>query len=136
MADVSNKSGVEKIVALAESKIGSTYVRGAKGPNSFDCSGFVYWCLKNAGVSTSYMTSIMWRSTSRFSRFTDMGSIQRGDILVFSGETDSSGHVGIYLGGGKMVDASSSEGQVRLSSSVLNSGGYWGRHFICAYHVF
>ena len=82
------------------------------------------------------MTSIAWRSTSRYSRFTDMGSIQRGDILVFSGETDSAGHVGIYLGGGKMVDASSSEGQVRLSSSVLNSGGYWSRHFICAYHVF
>ena len=52
-----------------------------------------------------------------------MGSIQRGDILVFSGESDSAGHVGIYLGGGKMVDASSSEGQVRLSSSVLSSGG-------------
>ena len=135
-SNVSDKYGVEKLVALAESKIGSKYVRGAKGSNTFDCSGFVYWCLKNSGVSTSYMTSIMWRSTSRFSRFTDMGSIQRGDILVFSGETDSSGHVGIYLGGGKMVDASSSEGQVRLSSSVLNSGGYWGRHFICAYHVF
>ena len=135
-SSVSDKSGVEKLVALAESKIGSKYVRGAKGSNSFDCSGFVYWCLKNAGVNTSYMTSIMWRSTSRFSRFTDMGSIQRGDILVFSGESDSAGHVGIYLGGGKMIDASSSEGQVRLSSSVLSSGGYWTRHFICAYHVF
>jgi len=133
---ISDKSGVEKLVALAESKIGSKYVRGAKGPSSFDCSGFVYWCLKNAGVSTSYMTSIMWRSTSRFSRFTDMDSIQRGDILVFSGESDSAGHVGIYLGGGKMIDASSSEGQVRQSSSVLSSGGYWSRHFICAYHVF
>ena len=133
---VSDLAGVEKLVSLAESKIGSKYVRGAKGPSSFDCSGFVYWCLKNAGVSTSYMTSYMWRSTSIFSRFTDMGSIQRGDILVFSGESDSAGHVGIYLGGGKMVDASSSEGQVRQSSSVLSSGGYWSRHFICAYHVF
>ncbi len=133
---VSDKSGVEKLVSLAESKVGSKYVRGAKGPNTFDCSGFVFWCLKNSGVSTSYMTSIMWRSTSRYSRFTDMGSIQRGDILVFSGESDSTGHVGIYLGGGKMIDASSSEGQVRQSSSVLNSGGYWSRHFICAYRVF
>ncbi len=136
VADVSDKSGVEKLVALAESKLGSTYVRGAKGPNTFDCSGFVYWCLKNAGVSTSYMTSIAWRSTSRFQRMTSMGSLQRGDILVFSGSTDSDGHVGIYLGGGKMVDASSSEGKVRQSSSVLNSGGYWSTHFICAYRVF
>ncbi len=133
---ISDKSGVEKLVALAESKVGSKYVRGAKGPNSFDCSGFVYWCLKNAGISTSYMTSSMWRSTTRFSRFTDMGSIQRGDILVFSGDSEGAGHVGIYIGGGKMYDASSSEGQVRLSSSVLKSGGYWENHFICAYHVF
>ena len=136
VADVSDKSGVEKIVALAESKVGCSYVRGAKGPNSFDCSGFVYWCLKNSGVSTSYMTSIAWRSTSRFQRMTDMGSLQRGDILVFSGSTASDGHVGIYLGGGKMIDASSSEGKVRQSSSVLNSGGYWSSHFICAYRVF
>lgn len=135
-SSVSNKTGVEKLVALAESKLGSKYVRGAKGPNTFDCSGFVYWCLKNAGVSTSYMTSIMWRTTSRYERVTSMSSIQRGDILVFSGETDSSGHVGIYIGNGKMYDASSSEGKVRLSSSVLNSGGYWTRHFICAYRVF
>lgn len=135
-SSASDKTGVEKLVALAESKIGSKYVRGAKGSNTFDCSGFVYWCLKNAGVNTSYMTSIAWRSTSRFSRVSGMGSIERGDILVFSGSTDSDGHVGIYLGGGKMVDASSSEGQVRQSSSVLSSGGYWSSHFICAYRVF
>ena len=135
-ASASDKTGVEKLVALAESKIGCKYVRGAKGSNTFDCSGFVYWCLKNAGVSTSYMTSIAWRSTSRFSKVSGLGSIERGDILVFSGSTASDGHVGIYLGGGKMIDASSSEGQVRQSSSVLSSGGYWSSHFICAYRVF
>ena len=135
-SSASDKTGVEKLVALAESKIGCKYVRGAKGSNTFDCSGFVYWCLKNAGVNTSYMTSIAWRSTSRFSRVSGMGSIERGDILVFSGSTASDGHVGIYLGGGKMIDASSSEGQVRQSSSVLSSGGYWSSHFICAYRVF
>lgn len=136
VASASNKTGVEKLVALAESKIGSKYVRGAKGPNTFDCSGFVYWCLKNSGVSTSYMTSIAWRTTSRYQRISSIGSIERGDILVFSGETSSTGHVGIYLGGGSMIDASSSEGQVRRSSTVLSSGGYWSKHFICAYRVF
>lgn len=50
-----------------------------------------------------------------------MGSIQRGDILVFSGDSDGAGHVGIYLGGGKMVDASSSEGQVRQSSPLCST---------------
>lgn len=136
VASAANKTGVEKLVALAESKIGSKYVRGAKGPNTFDCSGFVYWCLKNSGVSASYITSIAWRSTDRYQRISSIGSIERGDILVFSGETASTGHVGVYLGGGSMIDASSSEGQVRRSSTVLSSGGYWSKHFICAYRVF
>lgn len=135
-SSTANKTGVEKLVALAESKIGSKYVRGAKGPNTFDCSGFVYWCVKNSGVSLSYMTSVAWRTTSRFQRITSMGSIQRGDVLVFSGETSSTGHVGIYIGGGKMIDASSSEGEVRRSTTVLSSGGYWSKHFICAYRIF
>ena len=135
-AAASDKTGVEKIVALAESKIGCKYVRGAKGPNSFDCSGFVYWCIKNSGVSASYMTSIAWRTTDRYSKVSSMDSIQRGDIIVFSGSTADAGHVGIYLGGGQMIDASSSEGEVRKSSSVLKSGGYWESHFICAYRIF
>ena len=82
------------------------------------------------------MTSIAWRTTSRYQRVSSMGSIQRGDILVFSGSTSDSGHVGIYLGGGQIIDASSSEGEVRKSSSVLKSGGYWEIHFICAYRIF
>lgn len=82
------------------------------------------------------MTSIAWRSTSRYSRITSLNSMSRGDILVFSGDSASQGHVGIYLGGGKMIDASSSEGKVRQSSSVLKSGGYWAKHFICGYRVF
>lgn len=39
------------IVQAALTKAGCKYVWGAKGPNRFDCSGFVYWCLKEAGVS-------------------------------------------------------------------------------------
>jgi len=127
---------VEKLIALAESKLGCEYVRGAKGPNTFDCSGFVYWCMKNAGISCSYQTSIMWRTCSRYQKITSMSSIERGDILVFSGSTSATGHVGIYIGSGKMIDASSSQGEVRTSTTVLKSGGYWSQHFICAYRVF
>ena len=129
-ANIANKTGAEKAIAIAESKLGCAYVRGAKGPNTFDCSGFVYYCLKNAGVSCNYMTSSQWASTTRYSRITSLSSAQRGDILVFSG------HVGIYLGGGRMIDASSSDGKVRQSSSVLKEGSYWQNNFICACRVF
>ena len=127
--------GVEKLISIAESKIGSPYVRGAKGPNRFDCSGFVYWCMKQAGFSGGYMTSITWRSCTRFPRINSMSQIQRGDILVFKGNSADTGHVGIYLGGGKMIDASSGAGQVRITTSVL-SGNYWKQHFLMAYRIY
>ena len=126
-------SGVEGLIAAAESRLGCPYVRGAKGPNSFDCSGFVYWCLKQAGVNQSYMTSVRWRTCSKYTRITDMNALKRGDILVFSGSSDSTGHVGIYMGGGKMIDAGSSAGCVLIRSSIYTS--YWKSHFLMAYRI-
>ena len=131
----SSARGVDKLISIAESKLGSPYSRGAKGPNRFDCSGFVYWCMKQAGFSGGYMTSITWRSCTRYPRINSMSQIQRGDILVFKGNSMDSGHVGIYLGGGKMIDASSGAGQVRITNSVL-SGSYWKQHFLMAYRIY
>ena len=109
-------------------------MRGAKGPNSFDCSGFVYWCLNQAGVKQSYMTSIAWRSCTKYQRITSMNSIKRGDVLVFKGKSMATGHVGIYLGNGRMIDASSSKGKVRITESLF-SGSYWKDHFLMAYRI-
>ena len=126
--------GKEAFIKIAESKLGCRYVRGAKGPNRFDCSGFVYWCLNQAGVKQSYMTSIMWRKCTKYQRITSMSDIRRGDVLVFKGKSMSSGHVGIYLGSGKMIDASSTKGKVRVTDSILSSD-YWKSHFLMAYRI-
>ena len=131
----SSGRGVEKLIEIAQSKKGCRYVSGAKGPNTFDCSGFVYYCLKESGVKISYMTSIGWRTTSRFTRIDSLSSCKRGDLLVFSGSSMATGHVGIYLGSGSMIDAGSSAGCVRITSTVL-SGSYWPSHFLMAYRVF
>ena len=130
-----NLKGVEKLIKIAESKVGCKYVRGAKGPNQFDCSGFVYWCLNQAGVKQSYMTSIVWRSCSKYKRINSMSSLKRGDILVFKGNSMATGHVGIYLGDGKMIDASSSRGQVRITDSNILKSTYWKEHFLMAYRI-
>lgn len=123
----SSGSMVNRIISIAKSKIGSRYVYGAKGPNTFDCSGFVYWVLNRAGIRQSYMTSYSWQSTGRYQRISSMSSIRRGDIISFRG------HVGIALGNGQMVDASSSQGRVRITS--INSS-YWLNHFECAYRIY
>ncbi len=126
--------GKEAFIEIAQSKLGCKYVRGAKGPNKFDCSGFVFWCLNQAGVKQSYMTSIAWRSCTKYKRITSMKDIKRGDVLVFKGSSMAKGHVGIYLGNGSMIDASSSKGKVRITNSILSSK-YWSDHFLMAYRI-
>ena len=81
------------IVSAAWSKVGCSYVYGATGPNAYDCSGFVQYCYAQAGISlprTSYDQGACGTTTS---------NPQAGDIVCWGG------HVGIYIGGGMMIDA-------------------------------
>lgn len=118
--------GVGSLISVAQSKLGCPYVWGAKGPNSFDCSGFVYWCLNQVGVKQSYITSAGWRNVGRYTRINNFSDIQAGDIVVVSG------HVGIAAGGGTVIDASSSNG--RVIHHAL--GSWWANNFICAWRIF
>ncbi len=119
-------ASVTNLLAIARSKLGCPYVWGAKGPNSFDCSGFVYWCLNNAGVSQSYLTSSGWRSVGKYSRVSSYYDLQPGDIIVVSG------HVGIISTDGYLIDASSSNG--RVIERPL--GTWWANHFIVGWRIF
>ena len=123
----STSSGVNRFISVAMSKLGSKYVLGAKGPNQFDCSGFVYWCLNQAGVKQSYMTSYYWQRTTRYKRINSMSELRRGDVISYKG------HVGICAGNGYMIDASSSNGKVVYRSY---QSSYWRRVFVCGYRIF
>ena len=118
--------GASALISAASSKLGSPYVWGAKGPNSFDCSGFVYWCLNQVGVNQSYLTSSGWRNVGRYTKITNFNDIQAGDIVVVRG------HVGIAAGGGTVIDASSSNGRV-VHRSLSQ---WWANNFICAWRIF
>ena len=85
-------------IGSAYAAIGSPYVWGAAGPNSFDCSGLVCWCYGyGRGRSTYDMISSLQASGDWK---TSLDQLNPGD-LVFT----SPGHVGIYLGGGQMIHA-------------------------------
>lgn len=122
--DTSGPAG--NLISIAASKLGCPYVWGAKGSNSFDCSGFVYWCLNQAGVSQSYLTSSGWRNPGRYEMVSSFDNIRAGDIVVVSG------HVGIAAGNGTVIDASSSNGRVVHRS--LSS--WWRNNFIVAWRIF
>ncbi len=133
-APSANISGAnaDSLVSVAQSKLGSDYSRGAKGPGSFDCSGFVYWCLNEIGIDQGYMTSYAWRTTDNYTRLDSLDDVRKGDIIVFK-MSSSSGHVGIAISDDTMVDASSSNDAVVQRSFKTD---YWYDTFYCAYRIF
>ncbi len=123
----SSGGSLDAFISAAKSKLGCPYVRGGKGPDEFDCSGFVYWCLRQAGVSQKYLTSSGWRSVSNYQRVSSISDLRRGDVIVFEG------HVAIAMGDGTMIDASSSQGEVVHRSCT----GNWSyENFIVAWRIF
>ncbi len=120
---------IDKFIAAANSKIGCEYVLGAKGPNKFDCSGFVYWCLKQAGVGGTRLNAYGYSRKSNWKLIESIGRLKRGDILFFRSDSNKNvNHTGIYVGGGNMIDASSGNGKV-VKRPI---SAYFKRNFVCA----
>ncbi len=122
----STSASVSALISVAKSKLGSPYVYGSKGPNSFDCSGFVYWCLNQIGVKQSYITSSAWRNVGKYQKVSKFSNIKAGDIVVVRG------HVGIAAGNGMVIDASSSSGKI----VYRDLGAWWKSNFIVAWRIF
>lgn len=117
---------VQALINVAKSKVGSPYVWGSKGPNSFDCSGFIYWSLNQVGVRQSYLTSSGWRSIGKYKKISNYDDIQPGDIIV------EKGHMGIAAENGTVIDASSGNGKVVFRKRT----SWWRENFIVAWRIF
>lgn len=91
----------------------------------FDCSGLVNWAHYQAGVNIGSNTT---KSLCGVGTQVDRGSMQAGDIILFSSNGSYSGvhHVGIYIGGNRMVHAPSSGKPVQVATL---GNGYWQRQF-------
>jgi peptidoglycan DL-endopeptidase CwlO len=92
----------------ALSKVGAPYRYGAAGPNAFDCSGLVYWSFKQAGVSLPRSS----RAQSRVGKPVSRDQLRAGDLVFFYKPVS---HVGIYIGDGKIVHASTRKAPVKIS---------------------
>ena len=119
----------DRIITFAQTKLGSPYVWGATGPNSFDCSGFVGYVFKNAAnVNLPRVSSSQATFRPRISSM----NMKKGDLLFF--ETTGKGrisHVGIYMGNGQFIHASS--GSKRVTVSSLDSNFYI--HLVNLYYL-
>ncbi len=98
--------GAASAVAEARRQIGKPYSWGAAGPGSFDCSGLTMWAWRAGGKSLPHSSRAQYSSTTHVSA----ADVQIGDLMFFGNPIH---HVGLYSGGGNMVDAPHSGAYVR-----------------------
>jgi cell wall-associated NlpC family hydrolase len=122
LSGTSSSSLRSQIVNNAKKHLGTPYVWGGNQPGGFDCSGFTEYIYKQSGISLPRTTTEQYQK----GYYVDKSNLQPGD-LVFLANTYRSGisHVGIYIGNGSMIHASSSKG---ITISDL-SGSYYTKHY-------
>lgn len=96
------------VIQAALSRIGSPYSWGGSGPNAFDCSGLVMWSFQQAGISLPHSSQALANGGQPVS----MDQIQPGDLVTYYSDAS---HVGIYIGDGMMVHASTYGTPVRVA---------------------
>ncbi|MFE6870679.1 NlpC/P60 family protein [Kitasatospora sp. NPDC057692] len=111
-APAANGSRAAAAIAAAESKLGSPYVYGATGPNSFDCSGLTGWAYAQAGVSLPRTSQAQANAGTQIG--SDISKAQPGDLVIFYGDRH---HVGIYVGGGQVIHAPKPGASVRYEAA-------------------
>ncbi|MGW4028563.1 NlpC/P60 family protein [Streptomyces sp. NPDC004838] len=96
--------------AAGQSKIGTPYVFGASGPNSFDCSGFTSWAFAQAGVAIPRTSQAQ---ASAGTRIYSQSQLKQGDLVIFYGDMH---HVGFYAGNGQVLHSPRTGAVVRYES--------------------
>ncbi len=111
---------ISKLYEVANNQLGKKYVWAASGPDSFDCSGFTMYVYKTAmGIDLPHSS----KSQSDVGTSVSKSDLELGDLVFF--DTDKDGdisHVGIYIGEGNFIHASSAKKKVMVSS--LDEGFY------------
>ena len=133
--EMSNAEKIDCVLATAEALYGRPYAEASQPPDSFNSAGFVAFCFAQVDVALP-LTAHGQGFDGDYAVVTGAANLQRGDIVCFdtdSSDENPSDHTGIYLGDGYFVHASSSAGQVVVSS--LSSGYYksafsWGRRIL------
>ena len=125
-------SKIEYTIYVAQNLIGAPYRESSRPPKSFDCATFTHWCYGKAKSGSVKGSSKSQGYDDRYDKITDVDDLERGDLVCFDTVVDSdlSDHVGIYLGDGYFIHASSVAKMVitsRLDQGYYNRVFSWGR---------
>jgi cell wall-associated NlpC family hydrolase len=110
-----------RVLKVARDQLGDRYSAGATGPNAFDCSGFTRYVYKVAtGKSLPHQSRSQYGVVKRI----PLKQAKPGDLVFFF--RNGAHHVGIYIGGKKMIDAAGYGEGVKVSPIT---GSWWGSTF-------
>ena len=108
-------SGAQAAIDFARAQIGKPYVWAAAGPDSYDCSGLTMRAWEHGGVYMGHYTGSQYEQAAKIS----LGDLRPGDLVFFGSDKSdyrSIYHVGLYIGGGDMIEAPFTGENVRISS--------------------
>ena len=122
------------VLSTADELVGTRYRYGGSTPEGgFDCSGFVRWVFSRHGIDLPRTARAMGAAGHRIpARRTELSP---GDLLLFAERGANVSHVAIYLGGGRIVHASSGQGAVRYDDLDSARGRWFRRHVVSARRV-
>ncbi len=117
------------IKSRAKNAIGSPYRYGGTSRRGFDCSGFTQWTYDGHGQNLPRTSSEQFRLGRRdaYKRIWNRKRLRKGDLVFHKTTSARVGHAGIFIGNGKFISATSSEG-VRVRS--IWDPYYWGRRWV------
>lgn len=118
---------VRRIIKAGYSVLGAPYVFGGTSPYGFDCSGFIQYAFRAAGVSMPRTADAQFEC----GRPVSLSNLRTGDLVFFTTYDVGASHVGIYLGNGQFLHAGSSTG-VTVSNAFT---GYWGARYYGARRI-
>ena len=123
--DGSVSSSVSKVLKYARSALGIPYVFGGTTRSGFDCSGFTAYVYSKVGKRLPHSAA----AQSAYGSYVSRSNLRAGDLVFFdtNGGHNNITHVGIYMGGGKFIDASSSRPRA-VTIDSLNSSYYSSRY--------
>lgn len=105
---VGSLGGNSKAVEYAKSRLGCRYVWGAQGPNTFDCSGLMYWVAKQLGKTIPRNSKAQSQSGMPVSK----ANLLPGDLVFFGNPVH---HVGMFIGGGQFIHSPQTGDVVKIS---------------------
>lgn len=123
---------INKIEWDAKKLLGKKYVWGATGPRTYDCSGFTQKIYRDAGIRIPRVS----RDQARVGQYVSFNQLRKGDLMFFDTHKKRTGkvtHVGIYLGNGNFIHASS--GAKKIVIFNINEKPFYKKRFLWARRV-